>query len=109
MGCDSDWPSLQPAADICNQFVVPFEVQVISAHRTSSKLPSPDPLFKKSPPRTLRQSSVKLAGGQQDHPGGNLTPGVRIEVAFTREVLCEDGALLPEVSPRLCWGGLTEV
>ena len=34
MGSDSDWPTLQPAADICRQFAVPFEARVVSAHRT---------------------------------------------------------------------------
>lgn len=34
MGSDSDWPTLQAAADICNDFAVPYEVHVVSAHRT---------------------------------------------------------------------------
>ena len=34
MGSDSDWPTLQPAAEICRQFGVVCEVQVVSAHRT---------------------------------------------------------------------------
>lgn len=34
MGSDSDWPTLQPAAEICRQFAVPFEARVVSAHRT---------------------------------------------------------------------------
>ncbi len=34
MGSDSDWPTLQPAADICEAFGVTFETRVVSAHRT---------------------------------------------------------------------------
>ncbi len=34
MGSDSDWPTLKPAADICAQFGVVVERQVVSAHRT---------------------------------------------------------------------------
>ncbi len=34
MGSDSDLPAMQPAADICVQFGVPYELRVVSAHRT---------------------------------------------------------------------------
>jgi len=34
MGSDSDWPTLKPAAEILEEFGVPFEVRVVSAHRT---------------------------------------------------------------------------
>jgi 5-(carboxyamino)imidazole ribonucleotide mutase len=34
MGSDSDWPTLQPAAEACAEFGVPYEVRVVSAHRT---------------------------------------------------------------------------
>ncbi|HAV61941.1 MAG TPA: 5-(carboxyamino)imidazole ribonucleotide mutase, partial [Verrucomicrobiales bacterium] len=34
MGSDSDWPTLQPAADVCAEFGVVCEVRVVSAHRT---------------------------------------------------------------------------
>jgi 5-(carboxyamino)imidazole ribonucleotide mutase len=34
MGSDSDWPTLQPAAEVCREFGVPYEVRVVSAHRT---------------------------------------------------------------------------
>ncbi|MDX2075628.1 MAG: 5-(carboxyamino)imidazole ribonucleotide mutase [bacterium] len=34
MGSDSDLPTLQGAIDICKEFGVPFEVRVVSAHRT---------------------------------------------------------------------------
>lgn len=34
MGSDSDWPTLQLAAEACAEFGVPFETRVVSAHRT---------------------------------------------------------------------------
>jgi 5-(carboxyamino)imidazole ribonucleotide mutase len=34
MGSDSDLPTMQPAAEICEEFGVPYEIRVISAHRT---------------------------------------------------------------------------
>jgi len=38
MGSDSDWPTMKAAADVCAEFGVPHEVQVISAHRTPHDL-----------------------------------------------------------------------
>lgn len=34
MGSDSDLPTLQPAADVCKEFGVEYEIRVVSAHRT---------------------------------------------------------------------------
>ncbi|HEU0102076.1 MAG TPA: 5-(carboxyamino)imidazole ribonucleotide mutase [Mycobacteriales bacterium] len=34
MGSDSDWPVMQGAADALAEFEVPYEVRVLSAHRT---------------------------------------------------------------------------
>ncbi|MDW7980697.1 MAG: AIR carboxylase family protein, partial [Verrucomicrobiales bacterium] len=34
MGSDSDWPTLKAAADVCAEFGVPYEVRIVSAHRT---------------------------------------------------------------------------
>jgi len=34
MGSDSDLPIMQKAIDVCKEFKVPFEVKIISAHRT---------------------------------------------------------------------------
>lgn len=34
MGSDSDWPTMEAAAEICKTFSVPYEVHVVSAHRT---------------------------------------------------------------------------
>ena len=34
MGSDSDWPKIKDVATALDQFSVPFEVRVMSAHRT---------------------------------------------------------------------------
>ena len=34
MGSDSDWPTMQAAAEALREFEVPYEVRVLSAHRT---------------------------------------------------------------------------
>jgi 5-(carboxyamino)imidazole ribonucleotide mutase len=34
MGSDSDWPTMQPAAEALAEFDVGYEVRVVSAHRT---------------------------------------------------------------------------
>ncbi|MCO1598725.1 5-(carboxyamino)imidazole ribonucleotide mutase [Micromonospora sp. RHAY321] len=34
MGSDSDWPTMRAAAEVLDDFGVPYEVRVISAHRT---------------------------------------------------------------------------
>lgn len=34
MGSDSDLPTMKPASDICKEFGIPFEMRVVSAHRT---------------------------------------------------------------------------
>ena len=34
MGSDSDWPKIRAAADALDEFDVPYEVHVMSAHRT---------------------------------------------------------------------------
>jgi 5-(carboxyamino)imidazole ribonucleotide mutase len=38
MGSDSDLPVMQQAADILREFAVPFELDIVSAHRTPEKL-----------------------------------------------------------------------
>ena len=38
MGSDSDWPVLKPAAEALAEFGVPFEVGVMSAHRTPGRM-----------------------------------------------------------------------
>ena len=38
MGSDSDLPVMQPAADILSYFEIPFELTVVSAHRTPERM-----------------------------------------------------------------------
>jgi 5-(carboxyamino)imidazole ribonucleotide mutase len=38
MGSDSDWPVMQEAAAALSEFDVPFEVGVVSAHRTPGRM-----------------------------------------------------------------------
>jgi 5-(carboxyamino)imidazole ribonucleotide mutase len=38
MGSDSDWPTMRAAAEALDEFGVPYEVGVVSAHRTPRKM-----------------------------------------------------------------------
>lgn len=38
MGSDSDWPTMEAAAQALAEFGIPFEVGVVSAHRTPQKM-----------------------------------------------------------------------
>ena len=81
MGSDSDWPTMQPAAEICREFGVPFEARVISAHRTPEDMVS---YAKAAEARGLRVI-IAGAGGAAHLPGmvASLTPlpviGVPVE------------------------------
>jgi len=81
MGSDSDWPTLKPAADACDEFGVACEVRVVSAHRT--------PLEMVEYARTAHERGLRVivagAGGAAHLPGmvASLTPlpviGVPVE------------------------------
>lgn len=38
MGSDSDWPTMQAAAEACAEFDVPYEADVVSAHRMPEEM-----------------------------------------------------------------------
>ncbi|MFI5709812.1 5-(carboxyamino)imidazole ribonucleotide mutase [Kribbella sp. NPDC051620] len=38
MGSDSDWPTMKAAAEVCVEFDVPFEADVLSAHRMAVEM-----------------------------------------------------------------------
>ena len=38
MGSDSDWPTMEAAAEALAEFDIPFEVGVVSAHRTPQRM-----------------------------------------------------------------------
>jgi len=56
MGSSSDWETLQHAADVLDKLSVPYEVRVVSAHRT------PDLLFEYSSTARSRGLEVIIAG-----------------------------------------------
>src|ERR1035437_6840833 len=66
MGSVSDWPTMKSAADVCAEFGVPHEVQVISAHRT------PRDLERYASPAQQRGLCVIIAGAG----GAAHLPGV---------------------------------
>lgn len=65
MGSDSDLPSMQGAIDICKEFKIPFEVKIVSAHRT------PDYMAEYA--KTANSRGIKIiiagAGGAAHLPG----------------------------------------
>ena len=65
MGSDSDLPTMQAAADTLTLFNIPFELTVVSAHRT------PDRMVQYA--KTARESGLKVviagAGGAAHLPG----------------------------------------
>ncbi len=65
MGSDSDWPTMKEAAELLDEFGVPYEKQVVSAHRT------PDVMAEYG--LTARERGLKViiagAGGAAHLPG----------------------------------------
>lgn len=72
MGSDSDLPIMQAAAQMCDTFGVPYEVTVVSAHRTPEKLFS----YAKSAEKRGLRVIIAGAGGAAHLPGmvASLTP-----------------------------------
>ena len=56
MGSSSDWETMQAAAKVLDQLAVPYEVGVVSAHRT------PDLLFESASGARARGLEVLIAG-----------------------------------------------
>jgi 5-(carboxyamino)imidazole ribonucleotide mutase len=56
MGSSSDWETLKPAAEILDKINVPYELRVVSAHRT------PDLLFEYAATAQSRGLEVIIAG-----------------------------------------------
>lgn len=65
MGSDSDWDTVAPAAEVLSEFQVPFEVGVVSAHRTPEKMLA---YAKQAHTRGLR-AIIACAGGAAHLPG----------------------------------------
>lgn len=65
MGSDSDWPTVQPAAEVLDSFDIPWEVGVYSAHRTPQRMLD---YGKEAAGRGL-QCIIACAGGAAHLPG----------------------------------------
>ena len=65
MGSDSDWPTVEPAAQVLADFGIPFEVGVASAHRTPEKMLA---YAKEAHTRGLK-AIIACAGGAAHLPG----------------------------------------
>ena len=65
MGSDSDWPTIAPAAEALAEFGVPFEVGVMSAHRTPERMLS----YAKSAHKRGLKVIIACAGGAAHLPG----------------------------------------
>jgi 5-(carboxyamino)imidazole ribonucleotide mutase len=72
MGSDSDLPVMQQAADILREFALPFELDIVSAHRTPEKLFD----FARSAHKRGIKVIIAGAGGAAHLPGmvAALTP-----------------------------------
>lgn len=65
MGSKSDWPTMESAAQVLAEFSVPFEAQVVSAHRTPDKMFS----YAESARERGLQVVIAGAGGAAHLPG----------------------------------------
>jgi 5-(carboxyamino)imidazole ribonucleotide mutase len=75
MGSSSDWETMQSAADLLDKLAVPYEVRVVSAHRT------PDLLFEYAASARERGLEVLIAGaGGAAHLPGMTAAKTRLPV-----------------------------
>ncbi|MEM7632124.1 MAG: 5-(carboxyamino)imidazole ribonucleotide mutase [Pseudomonadota bacterium] len=75
MGSQSDWPTMQEAADMLTTLDVPFETRIVSAHRT------PDRLWDYGKTAADRGLKVIIAGaGGAAHLPGMMASKTRIPV-----------------------------
>lgn len=75
MGSASDWPTMEAAVNVLREFSVPYEAQVVSAHRT------PDLLFEYAAGARARGLCVIIAGaGGAAHLPGMLASKTTVPV-----------------------------
>ena len=75
MGSQSDWPTMQEAADVLDELGVPHEVKIVSAHRT------PDRLWDYGKTAVDRGLHVIIAGaGGAAHLPGMMASKTRVPV-----------------------------
>lgn len=65
MGSDSDWPTVEPAAEVLSDFDISFEAGVVSAHRTPEKMLE----YAKTARSRGLQVLIACAGGAAHLPG----------------------------------------
>ncbi|CAB0896420.1 5-(carboxyamino)imidazole ribonucleotide mutase [Corynebacterium diphtheriae] len=65
IGSDSDWPTVEPAAEVLAEFGIPFEVGVVSAHRTPEKMLA----YAKTAHERGLKCIIACAGGAAHLPG----------------------------------------
>jgi 5-(carboxyamino)imidazole ribonucleotide mutase len=65
MGSDSDWPTMEAACNVCGEFAVSCEVQVVSAHRTPDDMAR----YAKTAHRRGLRVIIAGAGGAAHLPG----------------------------------------
>ena len=92
MGSDSDWPTLEAAANICKEFSVPYEVHVVSAHRTPDDMSR----YAKNAYKKGLKVIVAGAGGAAHLPGmvASQTPLPVIGVPVKSDALSGMDSLL---------------
>ncbi len=84
MGSDSDWPTMQPAATALDELGVPWEADVVSAHRMPDEMVA----FGRSAHERGIRVIIAGAGGAAHLPGmlASLTPlpviGVPVPLAY---------------------------
>ena len=75
MGSQSDWPTMQKAADVLDELGVPYEGRIVSAHRT------PDRLWEYGREAATRGLKVIIAGaGGAAHLPGMMASKTRVPV-----------------------------
>ncbi|MCT7948415.1 5-(carboxyamino)imidazole ribonucleotide mutase [Ancylothrix sp. C2] len=85
MGSDSDLPTMQAAIEVCEQFNIPWEVAIVSAHRTPNRMVEYA--------QTAHKRGIKViiagAGGAAHLPGmvASLTPLPVVGVPVTTRQL----------------------
>jgi 5-(carboxyamino)imidazole ribonucleotide mutase len=65
MGSDSDWDTVEPAAQVLADFQIPFEVGVLSAHRTPERMLD----YAKTARERGLKAIIACAGGAAHLPG----------------------------------------
>ena len=75
MGSHSDWATMKHAADVLDELVVPYEKEIVSAHRT------PDKLYEFAETAVARGLAVIIAGaGGSAHLPGMTAAKTRLPV-----------------------------